>query len=311
LNRRRRVPADHAAFSALPVTMVTLGGARAQGAVHVSGRLSSWRVPLICVPGYQRNMSDFTEFLSEFGRINGADWPVVLVDLQGRGRSSDRADKEHYGSPRDAHDLSSIATALGIGSAIFLGQGYGGQVVMALAAQRPNLIAGSVLVDAGPVTDTRGIVRLRGNLTYIESLRGTTQVMSGYKRMLSGDHPAVSEGQLGRLALRTHYFDRRGRARPLFDPYLVKALEDFSLDDVLIAQWPLFDALKSAPMLLLRTQLTDQVRRETFEEMVRRRPDAHAMTITGQGSPALLDAADEVSAIARFAREASERRLAA
>lgn len=307
----RKVPADHAAFSGLPVTMVTLAEARAQAAVHIAGRLSSWRVPLICVPGYQRNMSDFTEFLTEFARINGADWPVVLVDLQGRGRSSDRRDKARYGSPRDAHDLSTIATALGIDSAVFLGQGYGGQVVMALAAQRPNLIAGAVLLDAGPVTDTRGIVRLRSNLTYIESLRGTRQVMSGYKRMLTGDHPAASEGQLGRLALRTHYFDRRGRARPLFDPYLVKALEDFSLDDVLVAQWPLFDALKSAPLLLLRTQLTDQLRRQTFEEMARRRPDAEALTITGQGSPALLDAGEEVSAIARFARAASEQRLAA
>jgi len=308
---RRKVPADHAAFDGLPVTMVTLGRAQAQAAVYVAGRLSRTRVPLICVAGYHRNMSDFADFLPIFAHLNGADWPVVLIDLQGRGRSSDRPVKQTYGSPSDARDLSSVATALGIESAVFLGQGYGGQVVMALAAQRPGLIAGAVLIDAGPVTDTRGIVRLRNNLAYIESLRGARQVLAGCKRMLASDHPGASDGQLERLALRTHYFDRRGRARPLFDAYLVKALQDFSLDDVLVAQWPLFDALKFAPLLLMRTQLTDQLRRETFEEMARRRAEAPAVTIMGQGSPALLDETDEVSMIAQFVREASQRQLAA
>ena len=31
--------------------------------------------------------------------------------------------------------------------------------------------------------------------------------------------------------------------QPLFDPALIKLLEPFDLDDVLVAQWPLFDAL--------------------------------------------------------------------
>ena len=57
---------------------------------------------------------------------------------------------------------------------------------------------------------------------------------------------------------------------------LIDQIKDISFDDILVAQWPLYEALKCAPLMLLRTQLTDQVRRETFEEMVRRRPDAEA-----------------------------------
>ena len=52
--------------------------------------------------------------------------------------------------------------------------------------------------------------------------------------------------------------------------------------------------------MLMRTQLTEQLRRETFEEMMRRRRDAEGYVIEGQGSPALLDNADDVQPIADF-----------
>ena len=41
------------------------------------------------------------------------------------------------------------------------------------------------------------------------------------------------------LAARTHYLDARGRVRGLFDPHLVKLLEPFEHDDILVPQWPL------------------------------------------------------------------------
>jgi len=74
---------------------------------------------------------------------------------------------------------------------------------------------------------------------------------------------------------------------------------------VMVAQWPLYDALACAPLLLLRTQLTDQVRRETFEEMMRRRPDAQALVIAGQGSPALFDQSAEIEAVWAFVAAAA------
>jgi pimeloyl-ACP methyl ester carboxylesterase len=306
---KRKIPADHPSFAALPVQMVTLGDADLQAAVHVSGTLSSRRIPVVCVPGYQRNMTDFTAFVDYFQRVGGGGWPVALIDLPGRGRSSDRAKATDYGSPHDARDLAAVLTALGIERAIFIGQGYGGQVTMALAAMHPLLVAGVVLLDAGPVTDSRGIVRLRNNLKHVESLRGGKAVIAGFRKMLLGDYPGSSEGQLDSLIARSHFFDKRGRAWPLHDQRLIDALEAFSFDDILAAQWPLYDALEATPLMLLRTQLTDQVRRETFEEMVRRRPDAIALTIAGQGSPALFDQHEEIEAVADFAMTVNAKRM--
>lgn len=306
--RPRIVPDDHPAFAGLPVSHVTLA-AGVRAAVHVAGTLSRHRLPVVCIAGHQRNMSDFSAFAAYFRRVGGGAWPVVLIDLPGRGRADDRARVEDYGSLADARDVAAIIMALGIEQTIVLGQGQGGQVAMALAAAHPLLVAGTVLLDAGPVTDSRGIVRLRNNLEHVEALRGAKAVTSGFRRILGGDYPGLPDDQLDALMGRSHYLDKRGRARPLFDPRLMAALADINFDDVLMAQWPLFDALTCAPLLLLRTQLTDQLRRGTFEEMVRRRPDAVALTISGQGSPALFDQRDEIEAVANFVIQTSTKLL--
>ncbi|HEV7346345.1 MAG TPA: alpha/beta hydrolase [Devosia sp.] len=306
---RRTTPADHPAFKPLPVAQVTLA-AGLSAAVHVAGTLSKRRLPVVCIPGYQRNMSDFTEFVAYFRR-RGGDWPVVLLDLPGRGRSDDRTKSGDYSSIADAHDVASVMTALGIGHAVVLGQGHGGQVAMALAAHHPLLIAGTVLLDAGPVTDSRGIVRLRNNMAHVESLRGAKHVTAGFRRILGGDYPELPDGRLDELIGRSHVIDKRGRARPLFDPRLIQALASINYDDVLLAQWPLFDALTCAPLMLLRTQLTDQLRRETYDEMVRRRPDAVALTIAGQGSPALFDQHEELEAVIEFIMQINSQARAA
>ncbi|MBU1304286.1 MAG: alpha/beta hydrolase, partial [Alphaproteobacteria bacterium] len=245
--RSRTVPPDHAAFAGLPVQHVTLAAGLA-AAVHVSGTLSSARVPVLCLPGYQRNMSDFTGFAGHFNRLGLSDWPVVLLDLPGRGRATDRARPDDYGSLADARDVASVMAALGIGQAVVLGQGQGGQVAMALAADHPLLLAGAVLVDAGPVSDSRGIVRLRNNLAHVESLRGEKTVRAGFRRMLAGDYPGLPDERLDLLIGRSHFIDKRGRPRPLYDPRLVAALAEINFDDVLMAQWPLFDALACAPL---------------------------------------------------------------
>jgi hypothetical protein len=172
------------------------------------------------------------------------------------------------------------------------------------------LIAAAVLIDAGPVTDSRGLVRLRNNIKHIAGLRSETELRSVFRQVISKDYPGIGEAHIETLAERTHVFDKKGRAAPLFDMELIAVLDDFSHDDVLVAQWPLFNALASTPLMLLRTQLTDQLRRETFDEMTRRRPDAIALTIAGQGSPALLDHPDEIGAIAHFVQQVAGMRRA-
>jgi pimeloyl-ACP methyl ester carboxylesterase len=309
--KARIVPSDHKALAGLPVQMVTVGRDAEQLAVHIGGVLGPERVPVICVAGYNRNMADYSDFVRLAGLAMSEANPIVLVDLKGRGRSSDRPRLTGYSSLADAADLTEVARALAIERAIFVGQGYGGQVLMALAAARPSLISGTVLIDAGPVSDSRGLVRLRGTLDDLTGVRGEASLKPMLRRMLAADYPGMPEAALDGLAYRSHFVDRRGRLQPLFDPALIKLLEPFDLDDVLVAQWPLFDALSAAPLMMMRTQLTQQLRRETFEEMMKRRRDAEAFVIEQQGSPALLDNAEDVQPIADFVKRVMGPRRAA
>ena len=309
--RPRPLPTDHKHFVGLPARMVTVGSSAEQIAVHIAGRLGPGRTPVICVAGYNRNMADFAEFGRLAAPLLGDRQPLVLVDLKGRGRSGDRARIGDYSSLNDAADLIEVTRALAIEHAVFVGQGYGGQVLMALASERPSLMAGVVLIDAGPVSDPRGLVRLRVTLGDLIGVRGEASLTTMLRRMVTRDYPDAPEALVDDLAFRTHFVDRRGRLQPLFDPRLVDLLEPFELGDVLVAQWPLFDALKPIPLLMMRTQLTHQLRRETFEEMMRRRRDAEGYIIEHQGSPALLDNGDDVHPITDFIRGLSGEAKAA
>jgi pimeloyl-ACP methyl ester carboxylesterase len=306
--RRRLLPPTHTPFASLPVRSITVDGATDRIAVHVAGRLDDRRIPLLCLAGYHRNMTDFAALIGYLHRMAEGDWPVVLVDLRGRGRSSDRRDKRAYSSVHDAHDVAVVASALAIEHAILLGQGYGGQVIMAVAAERPTLNAGAVLIDAGPVSDPRGLVRLRNNLSDLEQSGNEATMRRMARQMLAVDYPGATEPELDALALRTHYVDRGGHFRALFDRRLIDLLSGFEHDDVLVAQWPLFNALGTAPLMMMRTQYTEQLRRETFEEMMHRRRDAQGYIIEGQGSPALLDNSDDVRPIAEFVRTVTQWR---
>jgi pimeloyl-ACP methyl ester carboxylesterase len=296
----RAFPTDHPPFAALPVRMITVGRADDRLAVHVAGRLTSNRLPLVCLPGYTRNMSDFTAFVALVQRQLGAGWPVVLVDLRGRGRSDDRHDAEAYTTIDDAADVGEMARALAIEAAVFVGQGHGGQVLMALAAIRSALIAGAILLDAGPVMEPRSLIRLRSNIKAIAASRGATGVTMMLRRMLGTDYPGLKPEELDLLAARGQWIDAQGRARPLFDETLMQRLDGFDQDDVLVPQWQFLDLLNQTPVLLARTEFTDQVSRELFGEMQSRLPHATTLQIAGQGSPALLDRSEEIRGIADF-----------
>lgn len=300
---RRSIPADHAAFDALPVRFVTVGARGERLAFHVAGSLGNGeQMPLLCLPGYTRNMTDFSAFVTLFQRAMGEAWPVVLVDLKGRGRSSDRAGSADYSTINDAEDVLALARALAIEATIVVGQGHGGQVAMAMALRRPALLAATVLIDAGPAAAPQSLIRLRRNNRAISGSRGAAGLIVMLRRMLQADYPDRKPAELDRLAERLLTIDELGRAQPLYDDALIDRLKDFAYDDVLVPQWQFFDLLGGKPMLVVNTELTDQVPGEVLEEMRRRRPDAAALTIAAQGSPALLDQDNEVQSIAEFVR---------
>jgi pimeloyl-ACP methyl ester carboxylesterase len=306
--RPREIPEDYSAFAGLPVQYVTVGRGGDRVAVHLSGDFGRDRPALVCLPGYQRNMSDYGGLVRQLRARMGVQWPVVLIDLRGRGRSTDRGAEGDYVTTNDARDVGEVLAALALDAPVLLGQGYGGHVIMALSAQRPLMIGGAVLIDAGPAADPHGLVRLRTNLIEMAAAQNEATYRRIARQIMTVDYPEVPEPLLDAAAARTHYLDARKRPKALFDERLVRLLEPYDLDDVLAPQWPLFATLGHVPMLLMRSEFTEQLRLDVFEEMLSRRRDAQGYVIGRQGSPPLLDTPDDVAPIADFLTQIVEWR---
>jgi pimeloyl-ACP methyl ester carboxylesterase len=72
---------------------------------------------------------------------------VVAVDLRGHGLSE--APDDGYDTDTAADDLAALAGALGLRSPVVVGQSWGGNVVLSLAARHPGVAAAVACVDGG------------------------------------------------------------------------------------------------------------------------------------------------------------------
>jgi pimeloyl-ACP methyl ester carboxylesterase len=80
-------------------------------------------------------------------RLSAAGWPSVAVDLRAHGDSD--APPDGYDTVTAAGDLAGVLDRLAIAPVVAAGQSWGGNVVAALAAARPDLVAALALLDGG------------------------------------------------------------------------------------------------------------------------------------------------------------------
>ena len=73
----------------------------------------------------------------------------IAVDLRGHGRS-DKPD-DGYDFSTVVGDLAALLETLGIARAVFVGQSWGGNVVVHAAHERPDVVVGAVAVDGGMI----------------------------------------------------------------------------------------------------------------------------------------------------------------
>lgn len=74
---------------------------------------------------------------------------VIRVDLLGHGGSA-KPDGDEYSIPQQGHRVAGVLDRLGIRHALVVGHSTGGAVATSVAEQRPDLVTGLALIDAGP-----------------------------------------------------------------------------------------------------------------------------------------------------------------
>lgn len=237
-------------------------------------------VPVLCLSGLTRNSSDFHRVAARLAATRR----VICPDYRGRGRSDRDPDWRRYAPPLLVLDLATLLTALGLGSVAVVGTSLGGVLAMGLAVLRPTALRGVVLNDVGPEIAGHGLDRIRQYIGRDRPQPDWESAVAELKRMFPDLEMGHPEGWLD-FARGTWRPGEDGMLHFDFDVRLARTLDAGPIPDL----WPLFNALASVPVAVVRGGRSDVLSAATLGRMQAARPDLIAVTIDGVGHAPHLD----------------------
>jgi pimeloyl-ACP methyl ester carboxylesterase len=253
-------------------------------------------LPVVCLPGLTRTAEDFATLAAALA----ADRRVLALDYRGRGRSDYDPNPEHYAIAVEAADVVAVLSGLAAAPAIVVGTSRGGLIAMTLAAAKPQLLAGVVLNDIGPVVESEGMMRIKG---YVGRLPQPASYQEGAEmlRRISGNQfPELGAAEWLAAAKRGWRMEG-GRLVTTYDPALAHTLDGVSADKPFPTMWPQFDAMAPLPLLVVHGANSDVLSAATVAAMQARRPDMERLVVPDQGHAPLLAEPATIRPIAAFA----------
>lgn len=258
------------------------------------------RAPVLCLHGLTRNARDFA-MLAE--RLAG-ERRVIVPEMRGRGESEYARDASSYTPATYVADVEALLAQEGIERFVAVGTSLGGLMTMLLAAADPGRIAGAVLNDIGPEVEAGGLARIgeyvgqgRNFPTWMHAARALEEVHAAA-------HPGFGTEDWIAMAKRGMAVQPNGRIA--FD-YDMNIAEPFQAGEGAAPPdlWPAFEALGSAPLLIVRGALSDLFSAATAQAMVARHGDAELVTVPDVGHAPLLDEPEALAAIDRLMARAA------
>ena len=253
------------------------------------------RPPILCLPGLTRNARDFANVAA---RLAG-EWRVICVDFRGRGESGYAKDPMTYVPPAYVRDIEGLLADLGCERFVAFGTSMGGLVTMLLAAAAPSRIAGALLNDVGPEIEAAGLSRIRGYVGRAHSWPTWLHAARGLQEANADVYPHYeTEDWLG-MAKRLYRITAAGR---IVLDYDMNIAEPFRVADDAPAPdlWPLFEALRPAPVLIVRGGRSDVLSGATAEGMRTTLDHAELVTIADVGHTPTLTEPAAAAAIDRL-----------
>lgn len=164
--------------------------------LHVLRWQGGDRTPFVLVHGLASNARLWDGVADELAR---AGHPVAAVDLRGHGRSS--KPDAGYDVPTVSDDLRAVVESSGFDRPVLVGQSWGGNVVIELAARYPGTSRAVACVDGGAIDLARDFPDWEACAEELRPppLAGTP--LADIESMLRGTHPDWPEsGIAGTLA---------------------------------------------------------------------------------------------------------------
>jgi pimeloyl-ACP methyl ester carboxylesterase len=268
--------------------------------VREHGAATAPGMPVVCLPGLTRSTADF----DDLARALAASKPsrrVIALDSRGRGRSAYDPNPKNYTPAVELTDLLAVLNVINISQAVFVGSSRGGILTMLLAPIHPEMIAGAVLHDIGPVIESQGVARIK---SYVGKLRLPQNLQEGavaLRELFGTQFPKLTAAQWLGAAERT-WNVQAGKPVQMYDPDLAESLADFDVEHPLPPLWDEFDALACVPVLVIRGANSDILSPATIGEMQARHRNLEVIEVADQGHVPLLDTPELIDPIAAFIR---------
>jgi pimeloyl-ACP methyl ester carboxylesterase len=244
-------------------------------------------LPVVCLPGLSRSARDFDPLALHLSGHRHRPRRVIAFDYRGRGRSAFDEDSTHYNPLTEMSDVLDGMAALGIVRAIIVGTSRGGIIAMLMGVARPNVIAGVVLNDIGPMIEPQGLARIKTYVGRTPAPDDWEDAVGILRRLHSQQFTALSDADWMTFARMT-YREEGGRPVSDYDPALAKTFDGITFEEPMPDLWNEFKALGPVPVLAIRGENSDLVSEETLDEMAAAHPHFDSVTIPGQGHPPLL-----------------------
>lgn len=251
--------------------------------------------PVLCLHGLTRNGRDFEAILP---RIAAGGRRALALDVRGRGRSDYDPKPERYQPPTYVGDVLQLLDVFEIPRAAFVGTSMGGLITMILAAMAPQRIERAVLNDIGPKLEPAGLARIAGYVGTGEPVKTWDEAAAKIKAINGAAFPDADDAFFAAMARRT-FREKEGAVALDYDPDISAPFRQpggAAPADL----WPLFDALKPIPLLVVRGAISDLFSAETVAEMKARKPDMESVEVARVGHAPMLDEPEAWAAISRF-----------
>ena len=249
---------------------------------------------VLCLAGLTRNSRDFESLALRMARARR----VLTPDLRGRGRSAYDAQWSNYQPARYVDDVFRLLDLEHVPRCIVIGTSLGGLLGMLMAAQQPSRIVGLVLNDIGPELDPRGIARIRAHAGRMPAVRTWEEAAAQARMVHEHAFPDLPDAEWHAVARRTYREMDDGTIRPDLDPNIARAFGGPSAPAPEL--WPVFDTLRTVPLLVLRGSRSDLFSQETLERMQRMKPDMRAVIVANRGHAPMLSEPEALRAIDEF-----------
>lgn len=254
------------------------------------------RPPLLCLPGLTRNARDFEPLAA---RLVG-DWRLICPDMRGRAESAYARDAMSYVPLTYLQDISRLLADLAITRFVAIGTSLGGIITMLIAATHREWLAGAVLNDVGPTLDEGGLDRIRSYVGVGQSHPTWVHAARALQDANGDVYPDYSLEQWIAMAKRLYRLNNGGRVVLDYDMKIAEPIRAMGSESG-VDMWPVMQAFRGIPTLLLRGERSDLLNTATAQRMVADIGEgAELTTVAGVGHAPVLDEPESAAAIDRL-----------